>query len=71
MLTYEYTCDRCESTFELRRPAALASAPAVCAAGHEARRVFSVFATIGRGPSDAAAPSAGGGCCGGACGCGH
>ena len=51
MPIYEYRCETCDETFELRRDASQSSAPASCAAGHPARRVLSVFATVGRGAS--------------------
>jgi hypothetical protein len=49
---------------------AAADAPAECPAGHsDTTRLLSVFARTG-GATGGPAPSAGGGCCGGACGCG-
>jgi len=70
--TYEYRCRACGATFEERRAMAEADAPARCPDGHvDTTRLLSVFASTsgagGAGPGD---PSAGGGCCGGACGCG-
>jgi putative FmdB family regulatory protein len=53
MPLYEYRCTTCDTTFELRRPAAQSQAPAVCAEGHVARRVLSVFATAGHAGSSA------------------
>jgi putative FmdB family regulatory protein len=56
---YEYRCDTCEETFELRRVIADSSAPASCPSGHVgARRVLSAFATIGRSPAMSPAMSA-------------
>lgn len=73
MATYEYRCRACGTTFEQRRAMADADAPATCPAGHgDTTRLLSVFASTG-GASASSAPSApmgGGGCCGGACGCG-
>lgn len=48
MPIYEYRCETCEETFELRRDPSQSSAPATCAEGHPARRVLSVFAALGR-----------------------
>jgi len=64
---YEYRCDTCDDVFELRRPVEESSAPATCPAGHvDARRVLSVFATIGRSPAASSAPVA---ACGPDCAC--
>jgi putative FmdB family regulatory protein len=75
--TYEFRCTTCDTVFEERRSMAASSDPATCPAGHPgARRLLSVFAsTSGAGDTLRAAgparPAAtGGGCCGGACGCG-
>jgi putative FmdB family regulatory protein len=72
---YEYRCPICDDTFEARRPMAEASDPIECPQGHVgARRLLSVFASVGAssasssGESTAPRPS-GGGCCGGMCGC--
>jgi hypothetical protein len=47
-----------------------ADAPATCPGGHgDTTRLLSVFAATG-GASPTPSPSMGGGCCGGACGCG-
>lgn len=71
MATYEYRCRRCDDTFELSRPMAQADAPAVCPAGHaDTKRLLSVFASTGGASPSGAPPMSGGGCCGGACGCG-
>ncbi|MFZ9930649.1 MAG: FmdB family zinc ribbon protein [Ilumatobacteraceae bacterium] len=75
MPLYEFRCRTCESTFEVRRPMAEASDPAICPEGHEgAVRLLSVFASVGAtsGTSSAPAPPprAGGGC-GSGCGCAH
>ena len=68
--TYEYRCRACGATFEERRSMAAADAPAVCPEGHaDTTRLLSVFASTG-GANPGPAPSTGGGCCGGACGCG-
>lgn len=76
MATYEYRCRACGATFEERRSMAEADAPATCPGGHaDTTRLLSVFATnrgaTGTGPAPMPSPSGmGGGCCGGACGCG-
>jgi putative FmdB family regulatory protein len=73
MATYEFRCRACGTTFEQRRAMADADAPATCPGGHDdTARLLSVFASTG-GASATDRPSAmpmGGGCCGGACGCG-
>lgn len=75
MATYEFRCRACGATFEERRAMAAADEPATCPAGHtDTTRLLSVFAAnVGASGTAAPAPSAprgGGGCCGGACGCG-
>ncbi|MFG3245577.1 zinc ribbon domain-containing protein [Streptomyces sp. NPDC048187] len=70
MPRYEYRCRSCGDTFELSRPMAESSAPAVCPAGHE--DTVKLLSTVAVGGSAAApAPSSGGGggggCCGGGC----
>jgi len=71
---YEYRCPICDLTFSERRPMADSSAPASCPDGHPgARRLLSVFASVGSTGSSAqgspvvSAPTGGGGCCGGGC----
>jgi putative FmdB family regulatory protein len=70
---YEYRCPICDVTFAERRPMAESSAAASCPDGHPgARRLLSVFAAVGspaQGSAPMAAPSGGGRCCGGGCGC--
>lgn len=74
MATYEFRCRACGATFEQRRPMADADSPATCPAGHtDTARLLSVFASTSGGREPAPAPRSpmgGGGCCGGACGCG-
>lgn len=75
MPLYEYRCEICDVRFELRRSVSESGASATCPNGHDhTRRLLSVFATAGRsgpGPALGQAPvGGGGGCCGGACGCG-
>ncbi|HVF33559.1 MAG TPA: zinc ribbon domain-containing protein [Acidimicrobiales bacterium] len=74
MARYEYLCRDCGSTFELQRPMTDAEGEVRCPAGHgQVRRRFTVHAVAGgQSPAPIApspAPSAGGGCCGGGCGC--
>ncbi len=75
MATYEFRCRACGTTFEERRAMADADAPATCPEGHtDTTRLLSVFARTSGGadaaPIASAPRMAGGGCCGGACGCG-
>jgi putative FmdB family regulatory protein len=75
MATYEFRCRACGATFEERRAMADADAPATCPDGHrDTTRLLSVFASTSGSAASGPAPSApsmgGGGCCGGACGCG-
>ena len=71
MPIYEYVCMKCESHFEeLVRNGEAPTCPDCSSA--KVQKQFSVFAT----PGAESAPSfgqtaAGGGCCGGSCGCGH
>lgn len=75
MALYEYFCRECETTFELRRPMRDADSSVTCPAGHlDVRRKISVFASVGASTeagSGGLDATSGGGCCGGACGCGH
>ncbi|MEV5238225.1 zinc ribbon domain-containing protein [Streptomyces cinnamoneus] len=70
MPRYEYRCKTCGDTFELNRPMAESSAPAVCPEGHgDTVKLLSTVAVTG---AAAAAPrpaggGGGGGCCGGGC----
>lgn len=69
MPVYEFRCRSCGQIFEERRPIADATWDATCPSGHDdAVRLLSVFASTGARTAPAAA---GGGCCGGACGCGR
>ena len=71
MPLYEYRCRVCDSSFQLLRAITTADEAAPCPAGHtDTIRALSLVAPMRR--ADAVAmPAAGGGCCGGACGCGH
>jgi putative FmdB family regulatory protein len=69
---YEYRCRSCGDTFELNRTMAESSAPCACPQGHDDTvKLLSTVAVAGlaSGRDRVAGPS-GGGCCGGACGCG-
>ncbi|HEY0716720.1 MAG TPA: zinc ribbon domain-containing protein [Streptosporangiaceae bacterium] len=73
MPCYEYRCRACGDTFEVTRPMSESSKPSTCPAGHDDTvKLLSAVAVGGRGASagPGPAPAAGGGCCGGACGCG-
>lgn len=75
MAVYEFRCRTCDERFEVRRPMSRSGDPAPCPSGHtETVRLLSMFASVGAtGPAPLAGPSGppmGGGCCGGACGCG-
>ncbi len=66
---YDFRCRECSTTFEVDRPMAAAGDPAPCPAGHtDTVKLLSTVALAGR--AGAAPAPAGGGCCGGACGCG-
>ena len=80
MPIYEYYCADCKDSFDARRPMDKADAAIQCKNCESVRtsRMLSLFA-VGSGSnsrSTVAPPapsrgSGGGGCCGGACGCGH
>ena len=71
MPRYDYRCRACGDTFEVNRPMSEATAPASCPQGHtDTVKLLSTVAMVGRGAGRAVAPGGGGGCCGGACGCG-
>jgi putative FmdB family regulatory protein len=71
---YDFRCRTCGDTYEVRRNMAEADAPAPCPQGHrDTVRLLPLVSVGGRAsasPSPASALPAGGGCCGGACGCG-
>lgn len=71
MPLYEYHCETCERDFEKRRAIKEADAPVQCpeCESKEVTRKLSLFIALHK--SDAGAQmTGGGGCCGGACGCG-
>jgi putative FmdB family regulatory protein len=69
MPRYDFRCRACGDTFELSRPMRESAEPATCPQGHDDTvKLLSTVAVTGRGAATPA-PGAGGGCCGGACGC--
>ncbi|HKX71229.1 MAG TPA: zinc ribbon domain-containing protein [Acidimicrobiales bacterium] len=79
MPLYDFRCRTCGDTYEVRRTMAEAEDPAPCPQGHrDTVRLLPLVSVGGRAaasrslasPSRASAMPAGGGCCGGACGCG-
>ena len=71
MPLYEYRCRICDTTFQLLRAVRSADEPAACPDGHtDSVRALSLVAPVRRAEG-AVAPAAGGGCCGGMCGCGN
>jgi putative FmdB family regulatory protein len=72
MPRYEYRCRACGDTFELTRPMSESSAPCTCPQGHDDTvKLLSTVGVSGIASRGGSMPTAGGGCCGGACGCGH
>lgn len=73
MPIYEYACMECEEHFEelVRREDQVVTCPC-CGAGKVLKQLSS-FAVVGTTskPSFSGPTGTGGGCCGGACGCGH
>jgi putative FmdB family regulatory protein len=70
---YEYACMKCESHFEeLVRSSDQAVVCPECGAAKVLKQLstFAVHGTSSK-PSFAGPSGAGGGCCGGSCGCGH
>jgi putative FmdB family regulatory protein len=69
---YDFRCRTCGATFEVVRRMAGSGDPATCPEGHrDTVKLMSLVAVGGRtGDTPAAMPTGGGGCCGGACGCG-
>jgi putative FmdB family regulatory protein len=72
---YDFRCRECGDTFEVSRPMAEADAPAACPAGHADTLKLLPLVSVGGRASAGPAPMpaggrGGGGCCGGACGCG-
>jgi len=70
---YDFRCRECDRTFEVTRPMAAAGDPAPCPAGHDDTVKLLTTIAVGGLAGSRAAPApvgGGGGCCGGACGCG-
>ncbi|PLW72721.1 FmdB family transcriptional regulator, partial [Streptomyces sp. DJ] len=69
MPRYDYRCRACGTTFELSRPMAESSDPAVCPEGHgDTVKLLSTVAVTGTASGGAPAPQSaagggGGGCC--------
>jgi len=73
MPAYEFRCRTCTDTFEVNRPMAQAAEPATCPNGHDDTvRLLTTVGMLGGHASTQPEPAmaGGGGCCGGACGCG-
>jgi len=73
---YEYRCQDCQSRFERLTSFSERDRSQVCPSCESQRTSVQVssFAAVGAGSESRGlpmAPQAGGGCCGGACGCGH
>jgi putative FmdB family regulatory protein len=76
MPLYEYRCNDCASVYEVMRPMAERELAAVCPRC-ESRASMPLISRVGMLVGGDATPTgrppdpgAGGGCCGGACGCG-
>ena len=75
MPLYEYSCNDCASVYEVMRPMAERELAAVCPRC-ESRASMPLISRVGMlvgGDATSTGrpgPDAGGGCCGGACGCG-
>jgi putative FmdB family regulatory protein len=72
MPRYDYRCRACGDTFEVTRSLTADPIPVACPQGHDDTvKLLSTVALTGRGGVSVAPrpASAGGGCCGGACGC--
>ena len=73
MPTYEFRCHDCAQTFDVQRPMSASADPAPCPDGHRNTvKLLSTIALTGAADGEGARMPAGGGggCCGGACGCG-
>jgi putative FmdB family regulatory protein len=71
MPIYEYTCNRCDSKFEMMRPFSQSTSSADCPTCRKpANRIMSTFASFSVGEGGSVAPVAGtsGGCSCGSCG---
>jgi putative FmdB family regulatory protein len=71
MPRYEYRCRACGDTFEVNRPMAASAETTSCPQGHDDTvKLLSTVAVMGGSTSPGPRMAGGGGCCGGACGCG-
>jgi putative FmdB family regulatory protein len=77
MPIYEYRCQECQHSFDVLTSFTQRDKAQVCpnCESRRTRVMVSSFAAIGGGTEEFSstlpmAPSGGGGCCGGACGCG-
>ena len=69
MPRYDVRCRACGTTFEINRSMERADEPAPCPHGHD--DTVRLLPTVGlTGRAGATTGAQGGGCCGGACGCG-
>jgi putative FmdB family regulatory protein len=74
MPIYEYRCRECDNGFEALVSASAPQAQCPSCGSEELSRELSLFASRTNGPAggmDFSGPGSSGGCCGGACGCGH
>jgi putative FmdB family regulatory protein len=74
MPIYEYRCRECDNDFEALVSASAPQAQCPSCGSEDLTRELSMFASRSDnsgGGFDFSGPGAGGGCCGGACGCGH
>lgn len=77
MPIYEYRCEACERRFEVLTSFAERERVKPCPTCESLKThvLVSSFAAVGGGTDFSSslpmAPSSGGGCCGGSCGCGH
>jgi putative FmdB family regulatory protein len=74
-MTYVFRCGTCRHEFEMIATVSeyeARGAPACPECGRAgARRVFTPVMVMSASGRSGGAPAASGGCCGGACGCGH
>ncbi|MBO65326.1 MAG: zinc ribbon domain-containing protein [Actinomycetota bacterium] len=73
MPVYSYRCQKCEETFDRRRPMSESSEPATCPSGHaDAKRLLTTFLSAAGSFAPVDSGEAGtwtgrNGCCGGGC----
>ncbi len=76
MPRYDFRCEECATVFEVERRMSQASAPAICpqCGGERTNKLLALVSFVAGGGTATAQGSqpvaSGGGCCGGACGCG-